>query len=197
MPQIKFHKVSLKSVSRTATGGTLTVVFPWTQAIAKAMSWVRQIEEPEEPEETDKPKKASRPKSKQPAVLDLPDFLTSSKLEGDLSASDVKFVPDEEGMTGRAFELGANRMHKFEATKKELEGLRGKGHRIEVKAVIEFADPEGARKIEKWLVGIGDAPKGKLTVGYAKQEDLPLADEAPANTEKQDAMFEEGASAVQ
>lgn len=104
---------------------------------------------------------------------ELPECYTGGKPEGELHTTEIEMAPDEDGLKRQKFLLSTSVLYKFEIVRLELEGKKKKGHRFELRFDIDFTDPEGAAKLEKYIAIAGEA-KAKLTVSYVKQEDLDL-----------------------
>lgn len=105
---------------------------------------------------------------------EVPAMLTGANLEGDLHATSCDLIPSEGALKKHAVDLEINRVTKFEAVRLELEGKKGKGYRTELRFKVHFTDKAGARKLEQYMLTIGEG-KGSLTVSYTKQTELPLA----------------------
>lgn len=110
---------------------------------------------------------------------ELPENYTGGKPGGELHATEVEMAPDEDGLRKQKFKLATSTIYNFEIVRLELEGKRSKGFRHELRFDIDFTDPKGCEKLERFLNVAGDA-KSKLTVSYVKQEELKLISEQQA-----------------
>lgn len=160
--KITFTSAVLESFSRSSKGGHAQFTASWNQNVAKALGWT-----------------------------ELPDCLSGANLDGDLAASSMELRPSDKQLSKHGIELDITRVHKFEAVRLELEGKRGKGHRIEIRFKVAFAAPGTCEQLETYLLTIGEG-KGSLTVSYVRQEALPgMNPEALAATGKeQDEIFQ-------
>jgi hypothetical protein len=143
--KITFSSAILRSFSRKPTGGTANFSASVTNEVREALGWT-----------------------------EIPDCLTGATPEGDLAATSVDLVPTDKELTMHRVGLDVSRVHKFEITRLELEGKKGKGYRLELRFQVDFTDTKGAQKLERYMLTLGEG-KGKLTVSYTKQETLPLA----------------------
>ncbi len=158
MPNVSFNSAVLRSFSRNGKGGNAAFTTSLTQSVCKALDW----------------------------SLDIPECLTNAKPEGKLVASSVELVPDQKDMAKQAVSLGVSSVSGFEIVRRELEGNRGKGHRLELRFNVGFADDNGCARLEQYMMTIGEA-KGKLSVSYqrqAQQERLIDEDQAEDATEE-------------
>lgn len=144
--RISFTSARLESFKRSTDGGVAQFCGSWNQKVADALDW---------PD-------------------DIPQALTGANLEGDLHATSCELIPSEGALKKHGIDLEINRVTKFEAVRLELEGKKGKGYRTELRFKVHFTDKAGARKLEQYMLTIGQG-KGALTVSYTKQEVLPLA----------------------
>lgn len=140
---ITFTSAVLEKFSRNGSGGKATFACGLNQKVMQAMGWV-----------------------------EIPECLTGANLEGSLSATTVKLVPSESQLKDHQIELSVSQVSKFESVRLEIEGKKGKGHRTELRFVVAFPDTKGARKLEQYMLTIGEG-KSSLTVSYVKQEVIP------------------------
>lgn len=141
---IAFTNVQLLSFSRKSTGGTASFSASLTAPVIKAMQWA-----------------------------ELPECQTGAGLDGDLAAHQVELTPKEPELQKHAMTLDCKRIHKFTVTRLEIEGKKGKGHRFELRFEVSWPDPNGAQKLEQFIISCG---KSILKVHYTKQavqETLP------------------------
>jgi hypothetical protein len=114
---------------------------------------------------------------------DIPECLTKANPEGELVASAVELIPDQKDMAKQAVSLGVCKVNGFEIVRRELESSRGKGHRLELRFNLGFQDTDGCRRLEQYMLTIGES-KGKLNVSYQKkaQQESLISDEQAAAT---------------
>ena len=147
MPQkLTFTSVELDKFSRNREGCTAKLKSSLNSDVIRQMGWT-----------------------------EIPECLTSSDLEGEITCISLELVPADKEMAKHATSLELAKLKKFQTQRMELEGKRGKGHRTELWFSVESADPQAARKLELYLLVAG---KSKLVVSYepqAKQEVLPGA----------------------
>ena len=148
--KIVFTSAVLESFARKPEGGTAQFTSSWNKNVASALGWV-----------------------------DMPDCLSGANLDGDLAASSMELKPSDKELARHVIELDITRVYKFEAVRQELEGKRGKGHRIEVRFKVAFTAPGVCEMLESYMLTIGSG-KGSLTVSYQKQQDLGLISEQQA-----------------
>ncbi len=134
---VTFTSATIHSFGRTAKGGKAKFEFSLTQKAIAAMGWG-----------------------------ELPTFSHGSNLDGDLSATAVELIPNDEPLRKHRFTLDSQRVCNFVATRQELENKRGKGHRWTVQCDVLFGDPAGCKKLETYLLNAG---KGELRISYEKQ----------------------------
>jgi hypothetical protein len=152
MPNVTFNSAVLRSFSRNGKGGSAAFTTNLTAHVCKAMDWNPEI----------------------------PDCLTNAKPEGELVASSVELIPEQKDMQKQAVSLGVCNVTGFEIVRREMEGNRGKGHRLELRFSVGFQDANGCARLETYMQTIG-AAKGKLNVSYqrkAQQESLISEDQA-------------------
>lgn len=158
--RLQFPTVVLKSFGRAKAGGHATFTSTFPKSIGDHMGWTG-----------------------------FPSGATSVKLEGELHATSMTLTPKEGPLSKWAVTFDINKISAFQAIRLESEGSRGKGHRIELRFEVSFADNEGCRYLEEYMTNIGDA-KATLDVSYTKAaEQLPLDDEL--GEERRQATMEE------
>jgi hypothetical protein len=140
-----FTSAVLESFSRRMNGGTATFSASLSKPVCKALKWD-----------------------------DIPDFLAGATPDGDLHAVEATLTPVEDGLKKHKIGLSINQVHKFEIVRLELEGKKGKGHRLELRFNVKFTDTRGCEKLEKYMQTIGEG-KGQLSVTYTPQTELDLA----------------------
>lgn len=108
---------------------------------------------------------------------EIPECANGANLDGDLQASVLTLTPKDKELQRNAIELSISRVRNFQVVRLELEGKRDKGHRQELRFSVEFGDDKGARKLEEYMLTVGEG-KSTLAVSYTKQEQLEMAGEA-------------------
>lgn len=149
--KMTFQGVVLLSFARNKKGAHATFSSTYTENVAKAMEW----------------------------PVSVPEVLMAGKPEGELVCENLELIPAQVEMKKHTVSLGVCQVGSFQFVRRELEEQRGKGHRTELRFVATFTDAEGCRRLEQYLLTIGDK-KGRITVSYqkqAKQEDLLPAEE--------------------
>lgn len=159
--KITFTSARLEKFSRSSDGGVAIFASSWNQKVADALNWSNE----------------------------LPECLTGANLEGDLHATTCELIPSESALKKHGIELEISRVTKFETVRLDLEGKKDKGHRTELRFKIHFTDKNGARKLEQYMLTIGEG-KASLTVSYTKQEVLPMSDAMAATSSKADPLFQ-------
>jgi len=151
--KLTFTKVVLLNVSRKPEGGTIKVSCAPSKTVAKAMEWG-----------------------------EVPEWQTSSTPEGELAASIVEFTPSNSDQAKHAFEIRpAGKVASFEFVR--VQEKKGKGankspkFRLELHFSIEYADPEGAGKVEHYMQSVKDSTVKITYEPKAKQEELLATDE--------------------
>ena len=138
MPQkVKFTSVEIDHIKRSRKKMTARFEFPLTRPSALAMGWG-----------------------------ELGDFENGSNLKGDLGATVISLVPNDEALKRHAVDLETSRVHKFVATRQEIEGKKGKGTRwmVQCEAIIRQVD--GCKKLEAYMMTV---PKSSMVVSYEPQ----------------------------
>jgi hypothetical protein len=144
---LNFPTVTLKSFNRDKNGGEAAFVSTFPKSIGDHMGW-----------------------------NGFPPGATSVKLEGELAARNMKLTPKDGPLSKWTTTFEINLVHSFEAFRLESEGTRGKGHRIELRFKVGFADTEGCRYLEEYMTNAGQA-KASLEISYTKQaEQTSLVD---------------------
>lgn len=147
--RITFTGAVLESFSRNGNGGKAKFSCGLNVKVMQSMGWV-----------------------------EIPECLTGASLEGELHATACELVPSEAQLKKHGIELTISEVSKFESVRLEIEGKKGKGHRTELRFVVAFPDIKGARKLEEYMLTIGEG-KSSLTVSYTKQETIPgMAEES-------------------
>ncbi len=144
--KLTFTGAVLESFSRNGNGGKAKFSCGLNQKVMQSMGWV-----------------------------EIPECLTGASLEGELHATACELVPSEAQLKKHGIDLTISEVSKFESIRLEIEGKKGKGHRTELRFVVAFPDIKGARKLEEYMLTIGEG-KSSLTVSYTKQETLPGVD---------------------
>jgi hypothetical protein len=146
MNKVTFTSVEIVHIKRTPSKAELRIEFPLTKSASSDMEWG-----------------------------ELQDFEDSANLRGDLSASLIQLLPDDKQLRKNGVDLDVSRVHKFVATRQQIEGKRGKGTCWRVQADIVVTDITGMGKLEAYMLTAG---KSEMRVSYEKaavQPDLPGA----------------------
>lgn len=144
---IQFTGVVLKSFGRSPKGGHASYSANYSKAVADAMGWGP-----------------------------LENGVTSAKLEGRLSATHASLQPKEGPLAKYQIAFDATAVTAFEGVRYEVEGKKGKGHRLELHFKVEFADTSACKFLEEYMTTVGEG-KGVLNVNYVKQTALDLVEE--------------------
>jgi hypothetical protein len=146
---VRFTGVILQSFTRKpASGGTATFRSNYpTEATCKAMGWGG-----------------------------MASGQTSAKLEGRLAATHAHLQPKDGELGKWEVEFDATAVDGFEGVRFEIEGKRGKGHRLELNFKVHFADKTACAALESYMVTMGEG-KGTLTVSYVQQTAMDLEGE--------------------
>lgn len=159
---VQFTGVTLKSFSRNKNGGTAIFHANFTQKVSEAMGWGGMA--------------AGQ---------------TSVKLEGVLAAATVALQPKDGALAKWRIEFTGTAVKAFEATRLELEGKKGKGHRYELRFHVEFVDVTACRYLEEFITNAGEA-KSTLDVSYTKAaEQTSLLDDELGDERRQATMAAE------
>ena len=144
MARTTFTSIELKKFGRDNNGGHATFFGPLTQTVMNLMGWDG-----------------------------IPECYAGGKLTTELAARQMELTPNDDALVRHAITLDTQKMHSFEVVRRELEGKRDKGTRLELVFKVDFADAKGCRKLEEYKLV---ANKSKLCVDYepaAVQENLP------------------------
>ena len=117
---------------------------------------------------------------------EVADKITSAKPEGELNATHLELVPNEKELRAHAIDLDISNTSSFQTVRLELDGLKGKGHKTELRFTVESAADNAAQTLEAYMVAMGEG-KGRLNISYRKQESL----EYEATEEQREATSEE------
>lgn len=137
---ITFTAAKLESFSRNQNGGKAKFSCGLNTKVMQAMGWV-----------------------------EIPECLTGADLEGELHATAAQFIPSDTQLEAHKFDLEISEISKFESVRLEIEGKKGKGHRTELRFVVEFGDQRGAAKLEKYMVSAAGDSKASLKVSYTPE----------------------------
>jgi hypothetical protein len=137
---ITFTSVILKAFGRTHKGGTATFSSSLNNTVCASMGW------------------------------GIGEGQTSAKLEGSLYALSMVLKPAEQALAKHKVDLDIQSVGNFEAVRYEVEGKKGKGFRHEIHFKITFGDQEGCKKLERYILTIGEG-KATLAVSYIKQHE--------------------------
>lgn len=139
----------LREVKRTSRGGTCKFTFPLTPKVAKSLGW------PELPDGT----KGWSPE------------------DSELNATLIELTPNNEELKQHSMTLDASHMGSFaiirKAKKKGKDSVKASEKITEVLCTVQFSDPEGAGKLERY---IQNAARSEMLVCYtpeAVQDELP------------------------
>jgi hypothetical protein len=161
---LQFPTVVLKSFSRNKNGGHAVFSSTFPKSIGDHMGW-----------------------------NGFPTGATSVKLEGELAGRSMKLTPKDGPLSKWTVTFDINKVSEFQAFRLESEGTRGKGHRIELRFSVAFADTEGCRYLEEYMTNAGEA-KASLEVSYTKQAEqtsLTDADGVSLDDERRQAALPE------
>ena len=114
---------------------------------------------------------------------DMPDCVSGSSLEGELDQAICTLTAKDVELSKMGFELDRAKVHAFNVVKREIEGKRDKGTRLELRFRLLTLDDNACQKLEAWFTS-AEGAKGKLEVSYtpqAKQEHLPGTDAADSD----------------
>ena len=154
--KLQFPTVVLKAFSRNKTGGHAVFTSTFPKSIGDHMGW-----------------------------NGFPAGATSVKLEGELHATSMTLTPKEGPLSKWTTTFDISKVSDFQAFRLESEGTRGKGHRIELRFGVSFADREGCRYLEEYMTNAGEA-KASLDVSYTKQAEQSsmIGDDTPSLDEE-------------
>lgn len=161
---LQFPTVVLKSFSRNKNGGHAIFSSTFPKAVGQRMGWGG-----------------------------FPDGFTSGKLEGELSAKNMKLTPKDGPLAKWTTTFEITKVSDFQAFRFEAEGTRGKSYRFELRFGVSFADVEGCRYLEEYMTNAGEA-KASLEVSYTKQAEqasLMDADGVVLDDERRQATMSE------
>jgi hypothetical protein len=149
-----FTSAVVEKVTRTRKEGVAEFTCSLTQQLCETMDW---------PE--------------------MPERWTDGSPEGVLAATTATLKPNHDDFSKHAFEIECQKVSEFVAVRVEPKGknAKAKGKMLRLKFKVHFAAKDGAKKLEQYMMTVGDAPS-KLTVSYTKQEVLPM--EPPADTKQ-------------
>jgi hypothetical protein len=152
MQRVKFTSAQLKRFGRSVKkGGFAKIEFSLTQAICQSMGWG-----------------------------EMQDWQHGANLDGDMAASSFEIIPKENENKKHAVQLGVARVAGFTATRREIEGERGKGTRWTVQFDVSFQDGTGCSQLEGFMIS---CDKAEVRVSYEKQ---PVQEEIPGTGEQED-----------
>lgn len=150
--KLQFPTVVLKAFSRNKTGGHAVFTSTFPKSIGDQMGW-----------------------------NGFPAGATSVKLEGELHATSMTLTPKEGPLSKWKVKIEISSVSEFQALRLESEGTRDKGHRIELRFGVAFADREGCSRLEEYMTNVG-AAKASLDVSYTKQAEQSslIGDDTPS-----------------
>lgn len=155
--KIQFKNAVLLGISRNGQTSTAKFACLFDAAVIKAMEWE-----------------------------DVADKITSAKLEGELNATHLELVPNEKELRSHAIDLDISQTSGFQAIRLELDGLKGKGHKKELRFTVTSVSDTAMQTLEGYIVAMGEG-KGRLNISYEKQAQL----EYEATDEQREATSEE------
>ena len=142
--KIIFTNVSLLSFQRTSKEASAKLSAAFNDQIIKAMAWA-----------------------------EVPECLSGGSLDGKLNATSCRLEPNEKSLRAHGIDLDLSMASDFSYTRLELEGKKGRGHRLELRFKITLADNEACAKLERYLLTIGPSPS-KLSINHAVQTTLEM-----------------------
>jgi hypothetical protein len=154
--KLKLSKVTIPSFSRKPEGGTAKCICAPTKHVLSTMGWG-------EPPDWQK--------SSTPAI-------------GTLAATVISFMPKDSELSLHAFDLAVTEVRDFEFVrtqiKKGKKAEKVKDFRLELHFSVDFNDPEGAMKIEHYMLSVPESSAVVLYEREAVQDELPIAEEEAA-----------------
>lgn len=143
---IVFPSVTLESILRNHKGGHAGFSSTFPKSVGDAMGW-----------------------------NGLQDGITSAKLDGELAATHVSMTP-KDGALSKKYKVAfdATKVSDFQVFRLELDGHKGKGHRLELRFKVSFADTQACARLEEYMTHAGEA-KAALTVSYVQQTAVDLS----------------------
>ena len=155
MPQnVKFTSVEVHHFKRSQSKMMARFEFPLTASSSKSMGWG-----------------------------ELQDFEDGSDLRGDLAATVVTLTPNDPSMKRHAIDLEVQRVHKFKATRQQIEGKENKGTRWLLQCDVVIRDAASIQKLNGYMDAV---PKSEMRVSYEKQPeqaDIPGTEIQDSNEE--------------
>lgn len=119
----------------------------------------------------------------------MPEGAVSQKMSGELHASHMILEPKEDGLKKHRVKMDVTGIYDFQGFRFELEGHKGKGHRLEMRFNVGFVAAEACKDLERFLMTCGEA-KCTLQVSYVKQSEMDLTEAQEAVLPKHDDEFE-------
>ena len=151
--KLKLSKVTINSFSRKADGGTVKCNCAPTKNVLATMGWG-------EPPDWQK--------SSTPAI-------------GTLASSIISFTPKDSALAHHAFDLEVTEVRDFEFVsvqiKKGKKAEKVKDFRLELHFSVDFNDVEGARKLESYMMTVGESTAVVLYEKQPEQEELPIQED--------------------
>lgn len=158
---ISFGGVSLKKFSRDAKSGSAEWVANYPgKRVCNEMGWVG-----------------------------MPPGQVSCKLDGELHASHMILTPKENGLKKHKVAFDITSLSGFQGLRLELEGHKGKGHRLELRFHMGFVASDACEQLERFIVTCGEA-KCDLQVSYVKQSEMDLTESQEATLAEHDEDFQ-------
>lgn len=149
--KLSFTKVNLLSFSRKPAAGSAKFSAAATKKVSDAMGW-----------------------------SEFGDTFKSVQPTGMLAASLVELTPTDDKLAKQALELNASTVRDFELVrvqvKKGKTANKNPTFKTELHFVVDFSDPNGARKLETYMLSAGESI---LKVTYEKQAELELEPTEP------------------
>ena len=106
----------------------------------------------------------------------------SAKMEGSIHATSMVLVPSEKGLAKHKVNFDITSLSGFQGFRLEMEGHKGKGHRLEFRFNMGFVAKDACKELEQFMLTCGNV-KSTLTVSYVKQSQLDLEAASEAENE--------------
>jgi len=137
MEHITYTNAELQSFTRNKKGGTAKFIAPLTVPVMKALE-----------------------------LTEIPDFATSLDA-GEIhhTATEMMLRAKEGDLADYEVTVSIAAVSKFEVTRLETKGKRGKGSRLQLSFVVSFADATGCAHLEQHLLSAGPC---NLRVSYER-----------------------------
>jgi hypothetical protein len=123
---------------------------------------------------------------------DIPENITSAAAGGELDQAIATLASKDASLHKVGFEIEKARFNGFQMVRREIEGKKGKGTRLELHFAMTSLDENAARKMEAWMLTAG-ASKAKLDISYtpaAVQESFAETEDPIATDEQRQAVMD-------